>query len=206
MITANEIVSAFQGYLAAGDGYIPGASGQVWTQSAQDQSTNEMVKKYGQQWVGHRVEDCSGAFVRAYKAQGMSIYHGSNRIAREHVEALLPVAEARPGMAVFKARAPGEKYYALPAEYRQGKGRCNGDLNDYYHIGLVDEDGAHVLHCANVQSGFVRGDLTQGWVAAARLREVSYDAAPHDLRALLLTARRAIEDALTRLEEEKWNT
>lgn len=45
--------------------------------------------------------DCSGAFVWAYKQFDLSIAHGSNAIARSYVEGLLPVSEARPGMAAF---------------------------------------------------------------------------------------------------------
>jgi len=175
MIPCRIIIAAFQGYLAAGDGYIPGASGQTWTQTAQDQSTNATVQKYGQRWVGHRVEDCSGAFVRAYKAHGMSIYHGSNRIAREYVAALLPPDQARPGMAAFKARQPGEKYYDLPSEYKQGGKGYNGDLADYYHIGLVDDNPEYVINAQSIQTGVVRSKLSGGWCAVGYLIAVQYD-------------------------------
>ena len=99
MIKASDLITAFQGYLAAGDGYIPDTSGETWTREKQDKlaATNETVRKYGSQWIGHRVEDCSGAFARAYKAHGPSIYHGSNRIAREYVVELLPPSAAKPG-------------------------------------------------------------------------------------------------------------
>lgn len=171
----NEIVSAFQSYLAAGDGYIPGASGQKWTQNAQDKSTNATVQKYGQQWVGHRVEDCSGAFVRTYKAHGMSIYHGSNRIAREYVVELLPIDQAKPGMAAFKARQPGQQYYDLPSEYKQGGAHYNGDLADYYHIGLVDENPAYVINAQSTQTGVVRSKLSSNWCAVGYLKAVQYN-------------------------------
>ena len=50
--------------------------------------------------------DCSGAFVWAYRQHGISIYHGSNRMARVEVAALIPinVANVVPGMAAFKHR------------------------------------------------------------------------------------------------------
>lgn len=175
MIPCREIIAAFQGYLAAGDGYIPGASGQTWTQTAQDQSTNATVQKYGQRWVGHRVEDCSGAFVRAYKAHGMSIYHGSNRIAREYVVELLPIDQAKPGMAAFKARQPGEKYYDLPSEYKRGGKHYNGDLADYYHIGLVDENPEYTINAQSTKTGVVRSKLSNGWCAVGYLKAVQYD-------------------------------
>ena len=190
MMTAQQLIAAFRGYQIA-DGYIPNTSGEVWTAEKQAKATAETVKKYGARWIGHHVEDCSGAFVRAYRERGLSIYHGSNRIAREHVAELLPTEAAAPGMAVFKARKPGEKGYALPAEYRKGGKRCNGDLNDYYHIGLVDADGRHVLHCANTREGFLRSGIGQDWHAAAKLKQVEYAASGEGLEKLLRTALRS---------------
>ena len=112
--------------------------------------------------------DCSGAFVWAYKQYGQSIYHGSNAIARNYTRGLLPVARAAPGMAAFKLRKPGAANYALPARY-QG----SGDLNDYYHIGLVDESGEYVLNAKSVSAGFSRDPLSK-WHAVAELSAVAY--------------------------------
>lgn len=182
MIACKEIIAAFRGYLAAHDGYILGTSGQTWTQAAQDKKaqTDSVVAKYGQQWVGHHVEDCSGAFVRAYKACGLSIYHGSNRIAREYVAALLPPSEAKPGMAAFKARKPGSSNYQLPSEYLPGGKYYDGDLNDYYHIGLVDSDPQYVINAQSTQTGVVRSRLSANWCAVGCLKAVDYSAQEED--------------------------
>ena len=118
--------------------------------------------------------DCSGAFVWAYDQFGESIYHGSNRIARVHVKELLPISEAKPGMAALKARTPDEDYYALPQGYMPGGGQYNGDLNDYYHIGLVDEDPAFVLNAKNEAEGFTRSSITEKWDAVGYLTAVDY--------------------------------
>lgn len=118
--------------------------------------------------------DCSGAFVWAYDQFGENIYHGSNRIARQYVVELLPLSEAKPGMAAFKARKPGEEYYALPQGYMNGGGQYNGDLNDYYHIGLVDEDIAFVLNAKDKASGFTRSSIREGWDAVGYLTAVDY--------------------------------
>ena len=120
---ASDIISSFQSYYAAHDGYIPNTSGETWTAEKQAKATSETVQKYGSQWIGRRVEDCSGAFVRAYRAYDLSIYHGSNRIAREYVIELLPPSCAKPGMAAFKCYKPGDKYYSLPSEYKPS-GKC----------------------------------------------------------------------------------
>lgn len=125
--------------------------------------------------------DCSGAFVWSWRQHGKSIYHGSNRIARRYTGRLIPTAQARsmglivPGMAVFKAHEPGGAGYALPSAYRPGGELYNGDLNDYYHIGLVDEDTAFVLNAQSAKTGFVRSRLTENWSHVAFLTDVAYD-------------------------------
>lgn len=112
--------------------------------------------------------DCSGAFVNAYRHHGLSIAHGSNAIARRYVVKLLPVSEARPGMAAFKARKPGASGYALPDSYKSG-----ADLTDYYHVGLVDSDGAHVLNAQDPGAGFTRTPVSK-WHFVAELKAVDY--------------------------------
>lgn len=176
MINASDIIDDFRRFFSEGRGYIPGTSGETWTRSKQDElaKTNETVKKYGEQWIGKKVDDCSGAFVDAYRTHGMSIYHGSNRIAREYVERLVPASEAKPGYAVFKIRKPGEDKYALPAEYKKGGSHYNGDLNDYYHIGLLDRDGENVINAQSTSKGFTKTSLST-WQFAGKLKAVRYD-------------------------------
>ena len=122
--------------------------------------------------------DCSGAFVWAYRQHGISIYHGSNRMARVEVVSLIPINMANivPGMAAFKHRKPGEAGYDLPAGYKPGAEYYNGDLNDYYHIGLVDTDTSRVLNAQSTATGFVSSPITQGWSHVALLRQVDYGA------------------------------
>lgn len=120
--------------------------------------------------------DCSGAFVWAFKQYGKSIYQGSNRIARSYVAELLPISAAKPGMAAFKARAPTESGYALPKKYKKKGKFYNGDLQDYYHIGLVDEDTHYILNAQNPQNGFVRSSATRGWDYVGYLKAVDYGA------------------------------
>lgn len=113
--------------------------------------------------------DCSGAFVYAYKKYGKSIYHGSNRIARKYVKKLLPVSQAKPGMAAFKGRQPGEAGYALPDSYKN-----DSDQTDWHHIGLVDEDTNYVLNAQSTTTGFQRSKITKGWDAVGYLIDVDY--------------------------------
>lgn len=110
--------------------------------------------------------DCSGAFVWAYRQLGASIEHGSNSIAHLRVGEYVPVAEAKPGYAVFKLRAwrddsdnGGNRWF----------GRQPGDV---YHIGLMDDDGK-VLNAQSAKTGFVASDAAS-WAFASPLKDVIY--------------------------------
>lgn len=174
MIPYKELIGCFQTMLDNDWGYIPATAGELWTQAKQNTTKNQMAQRYGQKWVGHRVADCSGAFVYAYKLHGLSIYHGSNRIAREYVVELLPPEKAQAGMAAFKFYPQGSKGWNLPSEYRHGGAHYNGDLNDYYHIGTVDLDSNYVINAATTQNGVIRSKLAKGWNAVGYLKAVSY--------------------------------
>lgn len=102
--------------------------------------------------------DCSGAFVYAFRQLGGSIYHGSNTIARKYVGAFqkTPV----PGFAAFKWKKTDT------AKYPDGRG-------DFYHIGLVDSDGEHVLNAKGTKAGFCR-DPVGSWHSFAPLLGVTY--------------------------------
>lgn len=133
--------------------------------------------------------DCSGAFAWAYKQYGKSIYQGSNRIARSYVAELLPISAAKPGMAAFKARAPDESGYALPKKYKKKGKSYNGDLQDYYHIGLVDEDTHYILNAQNPKNGFVRSPVTQGWDYVGYLKDIEYSEKGADtMQSMVVTA------------------
>lgn len=125
--------------------------------------------------------DCSGAFDYAYRQFGLRIAHGSNTIARRYIRGgMKPISEARPGMAAFKAKRPGEEGYDLPDKFKPGGASCNGDLTDYYHIGLVDEDPRYVLNAKGEKYGFCRDRLTKknGWDFVAEMKDVDYGAEP----------------------------
>ena len=116
--------------------------------------------------------DCSGAFVWSYRQRGQHIYHGSNRIARTEIVELLPISAAEPGMAAFKTREPSDSRYALPSGYKFGGKYYNGDLRDFYHIGLVGEDG-NVLNAQSSATGFVSSPI-KTWSCVARLKKIDY--------------------------------
>ena len=110
--------------------------------------------------------DCSGMFVRAYRLQGASIYHGSNTIWRRYLSDKGEIHDAdqlRPGMAVFKHRA------ADTAKYPDGEG-------DFFHIGLVvSAKPPHIIH-ASTNGMKVREDRwSKSWTHWGKLRDVDYN-------------------------------
>lgn len=157
MITASELVSLFRVMWAGDWEYVWGGAskGKV---------------------------DCSGAIVYAYKQYGQKIYHGSNRMARVHVERLIPIDEALrdglvvPGMAAFRSHEPGSSKHSISAQYKEGGSYYNGDLRDYYHVGIVDTDTEWVLNAAGTSNDFERHPLRENWSHVAKLLEVDYDA------------------------------
>lgn len=88
--------------------------------------------------------DCIGLIIGAIERAGGKWpgIHGSNYAA--HARGVLrglykigTVDSLRAGDLVFKAYQPGDPKYALPAKYRKGGDFFNGDLADYYHVGVV---------------------------------------------------------------------
>lgn len=146
-------------------------------------SVNDLIKLFQKMYSGHwpyvwgKAEegcvDCSGAFTYAFEQFGISCPHGSNAMARRFtVGPMRPLSEAKPGMVAFKVRVPGEKGYDLPEKYKSGT-----DLNDYYHVGLVDSDSRYVLNAKGTNYGFCRDKLSRenGWDCVAYLKYVKYD-------------------------------
>lgn len=130
-------------------GYIWGAAGVLWTEEKQKAATNDMAIKYGSKWIGHMVTDCSGVMVYIWKQYGKKIPHGSNSIRRQSVGALTNLPQ--PGYAAFKVK---------------------GD--DYYHIGIVGEDGQTVYEAQGTIAGFTTTPSSR-WDCFAPFKDVQYE-------------------------------
>ena len=86
--------------------------------------------------------DCIGYLIGSLRRTGLKWtgIHGSNWAARKeavNLRKVTSVNDLEVGDMVLKACAPGTSGYALPARYKKGGAYYNGDLNDYYHAGLV---------------------------------------------------------------------
>lgn len=134
-------------------------------------------------WGKHEkgIVDCSGAFFYVFQKHGLPMYNGSNRIARIYISGkLIPIAEARkkglimPGMAAFKHYTDKDKDYDLKSTYKPSGTYYNGDLNDYHHIGLIDDNTSYVLNAQSSKTGFVRSKISENWTYVAKLKNIEY--------------------------------
>jgi len=108
--------------------------------------------------------DCSGLFVKAYRDQGASIYHGSNTIYRKYCSEkgkLTNVSQLKPGMAVFKWNPN------TPEKFNDG-------LGDFQHIGLVTSvNPLRIVHASSA-AGCVTTDEKLGkWAYWGWLKDVA---------------------------------
>ena len=168
MIGADELIKTFYIPLNEKGGYIFGKSGQKWTQAQQDAATRPQTVSYGQKWVGHRVWDCSGMFVWAYKQFGESIYHGSNTIWRSYCSKQGKLQNGqrcdgialRPGTAVFLLNDTGR-----------------------HHIGLYVGDNT-VIEAKGTKYGIVTSKPTH-WDEWGELKQVDYSMFPEEVIPLI---------------------
>lgn len=157
-IDAKKLIRLFQQALDEHWGYIWGAAGEKWTQEKQDAATRDMTVKYGQQWVGKYVADCSGLFYWAFKKLGGYMYHGSNTMWSKYCTskgALKNGARSdgqtlKPGSAVFKCK--------------------NG--TDYYHVGLYIGNNT-VIEAQGTSTGVVTSKLST-WTHWGELKGINY--------------------------------
>ena len=110
--------------------------------------------------------DCSGLFVKIYRDQGVSIYHGSNRIYRKYCNEkgrITSISQLQPGMAVFKWKD------------RQPAGH-NDTLGDFHHIGLVvSGNPLRIIHASSAKGAVVEDTKLGQWMYFGKLKNVAYE-------------------------------
>lgn len=167
VITTAALIEKFKQALADDWGYIWGTEGELWTaakQAALDKTTDENranSRKYGGQWIGHRVSDCSGMFYWAFKQLGGKMYHGSDTMYRKWCTANGQLKKGartdgqglKPGTAVFV--------------WKESKGK-------YTHVGLYI-GGGMVIEAAGAKQGVIKGKVTASkWTNWGELKGVDY--------------------------------
>lgn len=141
------------------------------------------IKGYKQPYSGQNgLSDCIGYIIGALELEGQKWggIHGSNYAERYRTKNVFKVTSASQlqlGQIVYKAYAPGANGYTLPEKYRQGGSMYNGDLNDYYHVGVVTSvNPLEISHCST--GGMHRDSKLGKWSYAGYCSLVDYSDTP----------------------------
>lgn len=167
IISTSALIDKFKQALADKWGYIWGTAGTMWTAEKQKNlekttdSDRANSRKYGSQWIGHMVADCSGLFVWAFKQLGGSIYHGSDTMYRKYCDAKGELKSGartdgqglKPGTAVFVWKESKKKYT---------------------HVGLY-VGGGKVIEAKGAKAGVTTSKITDSqWTNWGELKGVDY--------------------------------
>lgn len=159
------------------------------------------ARKRAETRIPYAKEDCQ-AFVEATLQSaggGRHDWSGSNHMFRSACSLTSAITtEPEVGALLFKARAPGEAKYNLPARYKKGGDRYNGDLNDYYHVGIYLGNGmvAHSTTASGIDGTRVDTSLSS-WGYYGLCWYVDYGRTVSAVDRNILDAIEAFRDALT---------
>lgn len=137
------------------------------------------IKGYKQPYSGQNgLSDCIGLIIGALELEGQKWggIHGSNYSQRKRSKNgrfVHSASELKLGDIVYKYYKPSSPKYNLPAKYKHGGAYYDGDLNDYYHVGVVTSvNPLTISHCS---SGGMHYDHKLGnWGYAAECSLVRY--------------------------------
>lgn len=159
-VNVQDLVKHCMRYYDEKWGYIYGAYGQIWTQAMQNAAIDEQIKKYGQQWVGKHVIDCSGVWYLAMKELGSYMYHGSNTMWKSYT--------VNRGALKGGKRTDGK-------ELKVGSAIFTGnDQDGRNHVGIYIGNGK-VLEAGGTQKGVILTAVTASkWTWWAEMKYVDY--------------------------------
>ncbi len=126
--------------------------------------------------------DCIGLVKGALRKSGVEPkgLKGTNYAQRYTIKNQYSVGDGskcKLGDVVLKYKEPGESGYDLPEAYQQGGSSYNGDLRDYYHIGVVT--GVNPLVITHMTSPSAKKDTKVGqWKIGGEVPQVDYGSEP----------------------------
>ena len=168
MIRPDALIAKFQYAIDNHFGYIYGETHTMWTEEKQKQYEKDYADdpdranscKYGSQWIGHWVTDCSGLFSWAFSQLGRKIYHGSNTIYNKYCTS----------RGTLKNGLTSGSKPLLP-----GTAVFTGTVDKKPHIGLYVGSG-WVIEAAGAKQGVIRSKVTnKKWTFWGELKGVDYD-------------------------------
>lgn len=142
-VTGEMLAEKARQALNEGWGYIWGTRGQIWTAAAQGAATRAQTVKYGSQWIGKRVCDCSGLVVWAAEELGLKgLHHGSNS---QYSDDCIRKGALKNGL-----RADGK-------ELKTGSLVFMTENGSRHHVGIYTGGGA-VIEARGTASGVIQSD------------------------------------------------
>lgn len=159
-IPLREWYAYLQQLLDEKTGYIYGTAGVLCTQKTIDASIARypenaaMTRRYGPQWIGHNVTDCSGVPLPIAKKYGIKLPHGSTSLVRQGF-----ITECGPDP------HPGWAALADPTP----------DTPDNKHIGYVGEDGFTIYEARGTKDGYTTSTIKDPrWTKYGKMVFIDY--------------------------------
>lgn len=161
-ISYKDLIDKFQYALDNAFGYIWGTAGELWTAAKQKSATREQTVKWGSQWIGHYVADCSGLFAWAFKQLGGYMYHGSNTMWDKYCTSKGQLKNGK--------RTDGQEMKPGTAVFVYDK-----DTGKRSHVGLYIGEGI-VIEAAGTKQGVITSKASNSkWVEWGELKGVNYE-------------------------------
>lgn len=163
---ASVLVDYAKAALADRWGYIWGTHGDLWTKAKQEQlekttdPDRESSRKYGKQWIGHYVTDCSGLIYEPCRKRGVSMPHGSNTMYLDYCKSK--------GKLISGKRQDGKPLLPGTAMFTY-----NTKTKKYGHVGLYIGDGL-CIEAKGAQYGVVTSK-PERWGYWGELKGIEYD-------------------------------
>lgn len=171
VISTFALIAKFQQAIDEKWGYIYGKTHEKWSkakQEAYDQAKAGDANcqnsiKYGPQWYGHWVTDCSGLFAWAFKQLGGYMYHGSNTMYNKYC--------TDKGTLSGGKRSDGKELKAGTSVYTGTEGK-------HGHVGLYIGNG-YVIEAMGAKNGVVKSKVSEDkWTYWGELKGVDYGGSP----------------------------
>lgn len=128
--------------------------------------------------------DCIGAIIGGLERSGLKWegIHGTNYAVRQQsveFQNIKSVNQLSVGDAVFKGRPQGSSDWDLPTRYMPGGQYYNGDMTDYYHVGVVTS--VNPLNITHMTSPRGKTDTSLGkWGYFAKIKPLVFAGAYDD--------------------------
>ena len=159
-IPLREWYAYLQRLLDEKTGYIYGTAGVLCTQKTINASIARypenaaMTRRYGKQWIGHNVTDCSGVPLPIARKYGIRLPHGSSSlVCQGYIVDCGP--DPHPGWAALVDPTPGTP--------------------DNKHIGYVGPDGFTIYEARGTRDGFCTSTIEdKRWTKYGRMTFIDY--------------------------------